>query len=62
MKYIIVLGDGMADYKLPALGDKTPLQCADKPAIDALAKKAEIGCAARCRRASNPAATLQTSP
>ena len=43
MKYIIVLGDGMADYKLPALGDKTPLQCADKPAIDALAKKAEIG-------------------
>ncbi len=43
MKYIIVLGDGMADYKLPALGNKTPLQCAAKPAIDDLAKHAEVG-------------------
>ena len=43
MKYIVVLGDGMADYKLPALGDRTPLQCAKKPAIDALAPYAEVG-------------------
>ena len=43
MKYIIVLGDGMADYKLSALGGKTPLQCAEKPTVDALAKQAEVG-------------------
>lgn len=43
MKYIVVLGDGMADYKLEELGGKTPLQYAEKPHIDALAKKAEIG-------------------
>ena len=43
MKYIIVLGDGMADYPLPALGNRTPLQCAKKPAIDALAANAEVG-------------------
>ena len=43
MKYIVVLGDGMADYKLEQLGGKTPLQAARKPHIDALAKKAEVG-------------------
>ena len=43
MKYIIVLGDGMADYPLPALGNRTPLQCAKKTAIDALAANAEVG-------------------
>ena len=45
MKYIIVLGDGMADEPLEVLGNKTPLQVADKKAIDALAKKSEIGLA-----------------
>lgn len=43
MKYIVVLGDGMADYKLEELGGKTPLQYAKKPAIDALAKCAKVG-------------------
>lgn len=43
MKYIVVLGDGMADYKLEELGGKTPLQYAKKPAIDSLAKCAEVG-------------------
>lgn len=43
MKYIVVLGDGMADYKLDELGGKTPLQAARKPHIDALAKRAEVG-------------------
>lgn len=45
MKYIIVLGDGMADEPLEVLGNKTPLQAADKPAIDKLAKTAESGLA-----------------
>ena len=31
MKYIVILGDGMADYPLKELGEKTPLQYAKKP-------------------------------
>ncbi len=45
MKYIIVLGDGMADEPLEELGGKTPLQAADKKAIDRLAKDSEQGLA-----------------
>lgn len=43
MKYIVMLGDGMADYPVKELGDKTPLQVARKPAIDHLAEGAELG-------------------
>ena len=42
-KYVIVLGDGMADEPIEALGGKTPLEYADTPAMDRLSKKAEIG-------------------
>ncbi len=34
MKYIIILGDGMADEPIAELGNKTPLQVANKPFID----------------------------
>lgn len=43
MKYVVVLCDGMADYPVPALGGKTPMMCAKKPNIDALANKGEVG-------------------
>lgn len=43
MKYVVILGDGMADYPLPQLGNRTPLQCAKKPNIDYLAKNGEVG-------------------
>lgn len=43
MKYIVVLGDGMADYPVPELDGKTPLMVANKPNVDKLAKYAEIG-------------------
>ncbi|HBL77765.1 MAG: cofactor-independent phosphoglycerate mutase [Bacteroidetes bacterium GWF2_42_66] len=43
MKYIIVLGDGMADEPLEKFGGKTPLQMAKKPVIDSLAKKGKTG-------------------
>ena len=43
MKYVIFLGDGMADYPIKDLGFKTPLQSADKPNMDALTKKARCG-------------------
>ncbi|MBE6689097.1 MAG: cofactor-independent phosphoglycerate mutase [Ruminococcaceae bacterium] len=37
MKYFVMLGDGMADYKIDSLGNRTPLQAADKPVMDYLA-------------------------
>lgn len=43
MKYVVVLCDGMADYPVPALDGKTPMMCASKPNIDALAAKGEVG-------------------
>ncbi|MDW7652345.1 MAG: cofactor-independent phosphoglycerate mutase [Bacillota bacterium] len=43
MKYVVVLGDGMADYPVAELGHKTPLQAANKPAIDALARRGQLG-------------------
>lgn len=43
MKYAVVLGDGMADEPIEALGGKTPLAFADTPNLDALSKRAEIG-------------------
>lgn len=43
MKYIVVLGDGMADKPIPELGDKTPLEYAKTPMMDSLAANGEIG-------------------
>ena len=43
MKYVVILGDGMADYPNQALGGKTPLELAKKPNIDALAKSGMVG-------------------
>ena len=43
MKYAVILGDGMADWKIPALGGKTCLESARTPVMDALAPKAELG-------------------
>ncbi|MEW4411465.1 cofactor-independent phosphoglycerate mutase [Clostridium sp. AN503] len=43
MKYIVMLGDGMADYPIEELGGKTPLEVAKKPNIDRLAQGGELG-------------------
>lgn len=43
MKYVIVLGDGMADRPIEELGGMTPLEYAKTPEMDALAKAGEIG-------------------
>ncbi len=43
MKYLIVLGDGMADNGIPELDGKTPLEYADTPTMDKYAKMSEIG-------------------
>lgn len=43
MKYIIILGDGMADEPIAAFGNKTPLQAAHTPYMNLLAKKGRSG-------------------
>lgn len=43
MKYVVMLGDGMADYPIPSLDDKTPLEAANKPMMDWLSKNGELG-------------------
>lgn len=43
MKYVVVLGDGMADEPIEALSGKTPLEYANTPMMDELSKKSEIG-------------------
>lgn len=43
MKYLVLVPDGMADEKVKELGDLTPMQKANKPYMDMLAKKAYVG-------------------
>jgi len=46
MKYLLIVGDGMADYPVPELDNKTPLQAANKPNMDMIAAK---GCSGLLR-------------
>ncbi|MBP3337990.1 MAG: cofactor-independent phosphoglycerate mutase [Lachnospiraceae bacterium] len=43
MKYVVVLGDGMADKPIEELGNKTPLEYANTPEMDRLSKMSEVG-------------------
>ncbi len=43
MKYIILLGDGMADYPLPELNNQTPLQAARTRWMDTIARRGTLG-------------------
>ena len=43
MKHVIILGDGMADWAVPSLGDKTLLQYAHTPYMDKLASMGRTG-------------------
>lgn len=43
MKYVLIIGDGMADNELPELDGKTPLEYAKTPAMDKLAGKGVTG-------------------
>ena len=48
MKYILIIGDGMADNPVPELGGKTPLDYANIPTIDSLAAKGVVGSMKNC--------------
>lgn len=43
MKYVIVLGDGMADYPIEEIGNETVIEHAKTPVLDELAEESEIG-------------------
>lgn len=43
MKYFVLIPDGMADERIEALGNLTPMQKANKPTMDALAARAVVG-------------------
>ncbi|MBE6629270.1 MAG: cofactor-independent phosphoglycerate mutase [Ruminococcaceae bacterium] len=43
MKYLVLIPDGMADEKIEALGNLSPMQKAHKPVMDALAQTALVG-------------------
>ena len=43
MKYFVLLGDGMADWPIESLGNRTPLRVAKKPLMDALCAHGECG-------------------
>jgi len=45
MKYIVLIGDGMADYPIPELGERTPLEAAYTPNMDFIAKHGKCGVA-----------------
>ena len=54
MKYLLIVGDGMADYPVPELGNKTPLQTANKPNMDMIAAKGRNGLLRTVSEALNP--------
>ena len=54
MKYVVFLGDGMADTPVPEIDGKTPLMVAKKPNIDSLAPKSEIGLARTVPKGMKP--------
>ena len=48
MKYLLFIGDGMADNPVPALDGKTPLEAANIPTVDALSAKGVLGSVVNC--------------
>lgn len=54
MKYIVVLGDGMADEPIQELGGKTPLAYAKTPNMDRLSKVSEVGMVHTIPKGMNP--------
>ena len=43
MKYLVLIPDGMADERVAALGNRTPMEAAVKPCMDALASRSTVG-------------------
>ena len=54
LKYLLVIGDGMADNPVPELGGLTPLEYADISYIDAMAARGEVGSVTNCPQGLPP--------
>jgi 2,3-bisphosphoglycerate-independent phosphoglycerate mutase len=60
MKYVIIHGDGMADWPCEILGDKTPLEAAHKPNMDLIASKGRLGLVATIPNGMPPGSDVGT--
>ena len=58
MKYVVVLGDGMADEPIARLNGRTPLAYANTPALDALSQKSEIGMVSTIPKGMKPGSKI----
>lgn len=58
MKYILLVGDGMADYPIKELGNKTPLEAAKIPNMDYIAKNGRSGLACTVPKGFAPASDV----
>lgn len=58
MKYVLIVGDGMADYPVDALNGKTPLEVANKPNIDALTARGRSGLIKTIPRSMEPSSSI----
>lgn len=54
MKYLLIIGDGMADNPVPELGNKTPLEYASIPTIHELSRKGLLGSVVNCPKEFEP--------
>ena len=54
MKYVVILGDGMADYPQEKLNNKTPLELARKPFIDGLLSRSIMGVCTTVPKGAKP--------
>jgi 2,3-bisphosphoglycerate-independent phosphoglycerate mutase len=58
LKYIIIIGDGMADYPIEGLKGKTPLMVAKTPHMDWMAKHGEVGLVRTVPEGFNPGSEI----
>ncbi len=58
MKYAILVGDGMSDYPIPEIDNKTPLEVAKIPNINEIVKKGMIGLVKTVPRGMKPASDI----
>jgi len=58
MKYLIIVGDGMADYPIDSLGGKTPLTVAKTPNMDWLTRHGELGLVKTCPDGLTPGSEI----
>ena len=58
MKYIVIVPDGMADYPIARIGNKTPLETAKTPHMDFLAQQGMVGLVQTIPEGMNPGSDI----